>query len=85
MKVAAGTLRKMEVAAGPRAVRRQRWQFSILAILALTSVCSVALVAIKPYWPVIRETLWPVSQELTGTPVEFLQTSADPCPWCGQG
>ena len=46
---------------------RTRWQFTILAILSLTTISSLALAASRPYWPKIREAFQPlVADKSTG-------------------
>lgn len=58
MKVATATLEKM-AAATRRPAGQRRCQFSILAILVLTTTASVVLVGIKPHWQTIKESLRP--------------------------
>lgn len=63
MNIASQTLEKMEAATAPRPDRRKPWQFSILALVVLTMTSSLALVVSKPYWPVLKESLWPKPKE----------------------
>jgi hypothetical protein len=68
MKIPAQTLKKMEAGAGtpPTGRHSRRWQFSILAILAWTAISSLAMVALKAYWPALEEAL---TRKAPGTPV----------------
>jgi hypothetical protein len=99
MKIAIQTLEKMEAATvrPPRAARKP-WQFSILALVALTMTSSLALVVSKPYWPVLKETLWPrpkaperriapvvAEPELPEAPLPKNLTTKWVCGPCGQG
>lgn len=105
MKVAVQPLEKMQTAGRPRAAAQEPfatgkervqkpWQFSILAILTLTTASSLALVAVKPYWHVILEALRPTpAEQLAESILELepldpwvsIDPGEDPCPGCGQG
>jgi hypothetical protein len=112
MKIPVQTLEKMEAGAARPQARQQRhakpeapikrpWQFSILAILAVTTISSVALVAVKPYWPVLVEALTPKTpgdepasvpaivepwdEPEIILPLNIQPDEDDGCPGCGLG